>query len=151
MDETAPIWRRALRHAVTLLLIGLYSALVAPSVAAMLMSMRINGLSWELAYSIMLAPWAVVVFGPAAFALGLVFGWMLIVLASNGVNHPAVRVGLAVLVASVAWWLVEPSPGDDANGLAADWLVWAPSAAVTSLIFTRGWVAHRITHPVRED
>jgi len=148
MEETAPAWRRALRHAVTLLLIGLYVALAAPAVATVLMALRANGLSWQLPYSIMLTPWAVLLGGPGAFVLGLVFGWMLLVLAMQGINMLAARVGLAVLVATAAWWLAEPLPN---GGPAGDWLVWAGSAAVASLIFTRGWVAHRITHPVRED
>jgi hypothetical protein len=148
MDHAAPAWRRTLRHAVTLLLIGLYVALAAPTVATVLMAIRTNGVSWELPYSIMLAPWAVMLAGPGVFVLGLVFGWMLIVLAMQGVNRLEVRIGLAVLVASVAWWLAEPLPN---GGAAGDWAVWAGSAAAASLIFTRGWVAHRITHPALED
>jgi hypothetical protein len=151
MEQDAPAWRRARRHAVTLLLVGLYAALVGPSVATVLMAVRANGLAWELFYSITLMPWAVLVLGPGVFALGLVFGWMLIGLAGMGINHLAARMGLAVLVATIAWWLVEPLSADGAGGLPADWAVWAVSAAVASLIFTRGWVAHRITHPVRED
>jgi len=148
MDQDAPAWRRALRHVVTLLLIGLYVAVAAPVMATVLMALRTNGLSWQLPYSLILTPWAIMMGGPGAFGLGLVFGWMLLVLAMQGINLLAVRVGLAVLVATVAWWLAEPFPN---GGAAGDWLVWAGSAGVASLIFTRGWVAHRITHPVRED
>ncbi len=152
MEDAATAWRRALRHIVSLLLIGLYVALAAPMVATVLMALRANGLSWQLPYSIMLTPWGVLLGGPGAFVLGLVFGWMLLVLAMQGVNRLAVRVGLAVIVATVAWWLAEPLPNGGGDGAAAgDWLVWAGSAAVASLIFTRSWVADRITHPVRED
>ncbi len=148
MEDATPAWRRALRHVVTLLLIGFYVALAAPTVATALMALRANGFSSQLLYSLVLVPWAIVLGGPGAFVLGLVFGWMLLVLAMQGINRLAVRVALAVLVATVAWWLAEPLPN---GGPAGDWLVWAGSAAVASLIFTRGWVAHRITHPVRED
>gem|GEM_PF-4021657 len=148
MEYAAPAWRRALRHVVTVLLIALYVALAAPTVATVLMALQANGLSWELLYSIMLAPWTVLLGGPGAFLLGLVFGWMLLVLAMEDINRLEVRVALAVLVASVAWWLAEPLPNGQPAG---DWLVWAGSAAVASLIFTHSWVANRITHPVQED
>ena len=128
-------------------MIGLYCALAAPTIATVLLALRENGLSFALPYSLMLAPLAIALAGPGAFVLGVVFGWMLLALAGMGINSLPVRVGLAVLVASVAWWQAEPLPNGE-SAVLGDWWVWAGSAAVTSLLFTRGWVARRLVVPV---
>ncbi|MCC6717471.1 MAG: hypothetical protein IT555_06270 [Acetobacteraceae bacterium] len=147
-----PTWRRAFRTAVTLVLIALYAAVAAPTVATMLLALRANGVTAELPLAVLLAPLSIVLAGPGVFVLGLVFGWMLLGLARLGTNGVAARVGLAVLVATVAWWLHEPLPGAVAASSGfGDWLVWAASAAAAALIFTRGWVAHRIAFADRED
>lgn len=159
MDEgpAAAPPRMWLRHLATVLLVGLYCALVAPSVATVLMSVRANGLTYHLPAALMLAPLAILLAGPAAFLLGVVFGWMLLVLAGMGLNHLGARVALAVLVASVAWWLADPLPeavsdaGGPSGSALGDWLVWAGTAAATALIFTRGWVARRLAGPAARD
>jgi hypothetical protein len=143
-----PPWRRALRHATTLALFGLVTALVAPTVATLLLALRGNGPSFELAYALMLAPWAILLGGPGAFVLGAIFGWMVLVLASQNLNRLETRLALAVLVATIAWWLAEPLPQHEGSTPLMDWLTWALSAAATAPIFTRAWVAHRLTHPV---
>ena len=143
-----PPWRRALRHAATLAAIGLVAALVAPTVATLLLALRGNGPSFELAYAMMLAPWAILLGGPGAFVLGVLFGWMVLVLAWNGINRRDARVGLAVLVATLAWWLAEPLPQQPGTNPVGDWLIWALSAAAPAALLTRGWIAHRITHPL---
>jgi hypothetical protein len=153
MQEAAPdlppLWRRLARHGLTLLLIGLICAIVAPTIATLLMALQANGPSPELAYAIMLAPWAILLAGPGVFLLGLVFGWMVLVLAAEGHNTMPIRIALAVLIASLAWWLAEPAPGSAATpGPEAGWLVWALSAAATAPLVTRGWVAHRLRHPI---
>ena len=148
MHDLPPLWRRLARHGLTLLLIGLICAIVAPTIATLLLALQANGLSPELAYAVMLAPWAVLLAGPGAFLLGLVFGWMVLVLAAEGLNTLPIRIALAVLVASLAWWLAEPVPAADAARPAeAGWLVWALSAAATAPLVTRGWIAHRLRHP----
>jgi hypothetical protein len=149
--DLPPIRRRLARHAVTLLLIGLTCAVIAPTVATMLMALQANGLTLQLAYAITLAPWAIMIAGPGVLVLGLIFGWMLLILAAEGHHTLPARLALAVLVASVAWWLAEPLPAAEAapvRGDAADWLVWAASAASAALVFTRGWVSHRLRHPI---
>jgi hypothetical protein len=151
-DPTQPSpSRRLARHAVTLLLIGLTCGIVAPTVATLLMALQANGLTLQLPYAFMLAPWAIMIAGPGVFLLGVVFGWMLLVLAAEGHHTLPARLALAVLVASVAWWLDEPLPGPAAEsrpgGTPADWLVWATSAAAAGLVFSRGWIAHRLRHP----
>ena len=154
MDEaTPPLWRRLARHAATLLIIGLTSAIAAPAVATMLLAAQANGLSYQLVFALTLTPWAIVLGGPGAFLLGLVFGWMLLVLAAQGFNSLPIRLALALVLATLAWWLAEPFPtaaqvASPAAHAAGDWPVWAVSAAVTALIFTRGWVAHRLRHPI---
>jgi len=149
MPDAPPLARRLARHAVTLLLIGLICAIVAPTVATVLLALRANGPSLELAYSITLAPWAIMLAGPGVFLLGLVFGWMLLVLAAEGHNTLWLRVALAVLVATLAWWLADPLPGAGAtpHGI-ADWLIWAASAAAAAAAVARGWIAHRLRHPL---
>ncbi len=149
-DPTVPpLWRRLARHATTLLLIAVTCAIVAPTVATLLLAVQANGLSFQAAYAVALAPWAIVIAGPGAFLLGLVFGWMLLFLAAEGHNTLPARIALAVLIASIAWWLSAPLPGT-ASGAAptAGWPIWAASAASAALIFTRGWVAHRLRHPI---
>ena len=156
-DPDIPPWRRLLRHAATLLLIGVYIAIAAPSVATVLMALRANGLSFELLYSVTLVPWAVLLAGPGAFLLGVVFGWMLIGLVQLGTNTMASRIGLAVVVATIAWWLAEPLPAGAreveaiATSPLSDWLIWCASAAVSALVFTRGWLEYRVHPPLRED
>jgi len=154
MDPETPAsspWRRLKRDAVTLLLIAVYCAIAAPTVATVLLALRANGLSVELALSVILAPLAILLSGVGVFVLGLVFGWMLVALVRMGVNTLASRLGLAVLVASVAWWLAEPLPVDgaavasDAGAAVVEWLIWSTSAAVSALVFTRRWLAHRVT------
>ena len=145
--DLPPLWRRLARHGLTLLLIGLICAIVAPTIATLLMALQANGPSLELAYAIMLAPWAILLAGPGVFLLGLVFGWMLLVLAAEGLATLPIRTALAVLIASLAWWLAEPAPGA-ASGPEAGWLVWALSAAATAPLVTRGWLAHRLRHPL---
>ena len=142
-----PAWRRALRHALTLAMIGAIAALVAPSVATLLLALRANGLSLELAYAVALVPWAILLAGPGAFVLGVLFGWMVLVLAWSDIDRPDLRIALAVLIASLAWWLAEPLPQPTESRSPADWLVWAVSAAAPAALLTRGWIAHRITHP----
>ncbi len=150
-----PPWRHLLRHAATVLLVGLYCALAAPVIGTVLLALRANGLSFDLIYSPVLAPMAILYAGPGAFVLGLVFGWMILVLAQMGLNSLPVRVAAAVLVATVAWAMAEPLPEapatDDAavtaasHGAAfADWLVWNATAALTALLFTRSWLARRV-------
>lgn len=141
-------WRRALRHAVTLAVIGLLAALLAPTVATLLLALRGNGPSFELAYALMLAPWAILLGGPGAFVLGLVFGWMVLVLAWSGINRRDIRIGLAVLVATLAWGLADALPQHPGTNPVADWLIWALSAAAPAALLTSGWIAHRITHPL---
>jgi hypothetical protein len=138
---------------VTLAVIGLLAALLAPTVATLLLALRGNGPSFELAYALMLAPWAILLGGPGAFVLGLVFGWMVLVLAWSGINRRDIRIGLGVLVATLAWWLADPLPQHSDSSDVADWLIWALSAAAPAALLTRGWIAHRITHPhpVPED
>ena len=142
-----PPWRQMLRHATTLLLIGLYCAIAAPIVATILMALRTNGLTFELPTSLVLAPLAILLAGPAAFLLGLVFGWMLLILAANGINHLAARTSLAVLIASIVWWLadpLQPKVTGEANSALGDWLIWTATAAITALMFTRNWLARRV-------
>ena len=149
-DPTVPpLWRRLARHATTLLLIAVTCAIVAPTVATVLLAVQANGLSFQAAYALALAPWAIVIAGPGVFLLGLVFGWMLLVLSAEGYNTLPARIALAVLIASIAWWLSAPLPGT-ASGAAptAGWPIWAASAASAALIFTRFWVAHRLRHPI---
>ena len=147
-----PTWHRPYRTTVTLLLIALYGAVAGPTVATMLLALRENGVTAELPLAVLLSPLTIVLAGPGVFVLGLVFGWMLLGLARLGTNGLAARVGLAVLVATVAWWLNEPLPGEAAGSSEfSDWLVWVASAAVAALIFTRGWVAHRIAFADQED
>jgi hypothetical protein len=155
-DPTQPSpSRRLARHAVTLLLIGLTCGIIAPTFATLLMALQANGLTLQLPYALMLAPWAIMIAGPGVFLLGVVFGWMLLVLAAERHHTLPARLALAVLVASVAWWLSEPLPSPASGpaaaprpgGAAADWLVWAASAAAAGAIFSRGWIAHRLRHP----
>ena len=160
-ESTAPpLWRRLLRDAATLLQIGLYTAIAAPTVATVLLALRANGLGFELLYAVIIAPWAMVLAGPGAFLLGVVFGWMLIGLVRMGRNTLASRVGLAVVVATVAWWLAEPLAGATSGGAASegaagsalgDWLSWSVSAAVSALVFTRGWLAFRVRPADKES
>ena len=111
-DPTVPpLWRRLARHATTLLLIAVTCAIVAPTVATVLLAVQANGLSFQAAYALALAPWAIVIAGPGVFLLGLVFGWMLLVLSAEGYNTLPARIALAVLIASIAWWLSDPLPG----------------------------------------
>lgn len=164
MRETIPdppAWRSQMRHVLTVLLIGLYCALAAPTIATVLLALRANGLSFDLVYSPMIAPMAVLYAGPGAFVLGLVFGWMMLVLVQIGLNILPVRVGVAMLIATVAWALAEPLPAPGETGSAegavtaaavgasefADWLVWNATAAATALLFTRGWLARRVLPP----
>lgn len=153
-DPSQPsLWRRLSRHAVTLLLVGLTCAIIAPTVATLLMAVQANGITLQLPYAVTLAPWAILIAGPGVFLLGVIFGWMLLVLAAEGHHTLPARLALAVLVASIAWWLHEPLPSPTPaatprpGGAAADWLVWAASAATAGLVFTRGWIAHRLRHP----
>ena len=95
-----------------------------------------------------LAPITILFAGPGAFLFGLVFGWMLLVLAANGINRLDARIALAVLIASLAWWLAEPLPKPDTATDTGDWLIWAVTAALTAVLFTRNWVTRRMTHPV---
>lgn len=137
-----------LRHAMTLVLAGLGSAIVAPTVATVLLAARANGLGLDLLYSPMLAPLAVLYAGPAAFLLGMVAGWMMLALVRLDLNVLPARIGVAVVVASTAWALSAPLPTDgvDASSL-GDWTIWCASAVVTSLVFSRGWWARRATPP----
>ena len=143
-----PPWRQMLRHATTLLLIGLYCAIVAPIVATILMALRANGLTLNLPAALVLTPLAILLAGPAAFLFGLVFGWMLLILAANGINHLAARTSLAILIASIVWWLTDPLPNQlpgESYSPASDWSIWTGSAAITALMFRRNWVKNRIT------
>ena len=147
MTHAPPPWRRLLRHAITLLLIALYCAIAAPIVATILMALRANGLTPNLPAALVLAPLAILLAGPAAFLFGLVFGWMLLILAKNGINHLAARTSLAILIASIVWWLADPLPNQlpgEAYPPASDWLIWTATAALTALMFTRGWIARRV-------
>ena len=144
---TSP-WRRALHHATTLLLIALYSAFAAPAIATMLMALRASGLTAEFPAALILVPLTILFAGPAAFALGLVLGWMLLVLATNGINNLAARTATAALIATTAWWLAEPLPNgttsETTNTALSDWLIWTATAILTALMFTRRWIARRI-------
>ena len=161
MDDVAPapplwpppLWRRLRRHAATLLLTGLYCAIVAPTAATVLLALRANGLDYQIVFSLMLAPLAIALGGPGAFVLGVIFGWMLLALAAQGFNNLPVRLALALMLATIAWWLAEPLPTTaqevaPASLSADDWLIWAGSAAATATLFTRGWVARRLRTPL---
>ena len=148
MESPLPPWRRALHHATTLLLIALYSAFAAPAIATMLMALRTSGLTAELPAALILVPLTILFAGPAAFALGLVLGWMLLVLATNGINNLAARTATAALIATTVWWLAEPLPNgttsETTNSALSDWLIWTATAILTALMFTRRWIARRI-------
>ena len=153
MDEAPPLWRRLARHAATLLIIGFASAIAAPTVVTFMLAARANGLSHQIFFAITLTPLAILLGGPGAFLLGLIFGWMLLILAAQGFNSLPIRIALALVLATLVWWLAEPFPtaaqvASPASHVAGDWPIWAVSAAVTALIFTRGWVAHRLRHPI---
>ncbi len=140
--------RLLLRHAATLLLAGLGTAIVAPTIATVLLAARANGLGFDLVYSPMLAPLAVLYAGPAAFALGALFAWMALALVPLGLNLAPARIAAAVLVATTAWALSEPLPhaGADPTPL-GDWTIWCITAALTALVFPSAWWARRATLP----
>ncbi len=150
MDPAPPPWRRPLRHATTLLLVGLYCAIVAPIIATMLMAIRANGLTAELPAALILAPMTILYAGPAAFVIGLFLGWMLLVLAANGINNLAARTATAALLATTTWWLTDPLPngatGEATNTPLSDWLIWIATAALTALMFTRRWISRRLEY-----
>jgi hypothetical protein len=140
--------RVLLRHGMTLLLAGLGCALVAPTIATVLLAARTNGLGADLLYSPMLAPLAVLYAGGPAFLLGALWAWMVLALVRLDLNLLPARVGAAVVIASTAWALSAPLPAEvaDASGL-GDWTIWTASAVLTSLVFTRGWWARRAAMP----
>ncbi len=150
MESPSPPWRRALRHATTLLLIGLYCAVTAPVIATILMAVRANGLTYELPAALILVPMTILYAGPAAFVLGLILGWMLLVLAVNGINNLAARTATAALIATTVWWLADPlantTSGENTGTPLGDWLIWSATATLTALMFTRRWIARRIEY-----
>ena len=146
-------WRVALRHAATVVWIALVCGVVAPVIATVLLVWQLNGLSLDLLYSPVMAPLTVLYAGPAAFLLGLVFGWMLVGLVWLGLNHLGLRVAVAMLVATLAWSLAGPLALSDGGMPAGDpgawdeglnWLVLNGTAGATALVFRRRWLARRV-------